>query len=84
MSKWFKVNRRLTQINSRLIGFLRGGEAYVISSNIEGGWRFNFDVLCLRDSNDKKILNFILNCIWNLKVESIFGWSNIQRYFYFR
>ena len=49
-----KVNRRLTQINSRHIGFLRSGEAYVISSSIEGGWRFNFDELCLRDSNDKE------------------------------
>ena len=77
-----KVNRRLTQINSRHIGFLRSGEAYVISSNIEGGWRFNFDVPCLRDSNNKKILNFTLNCIWNLKVGSIFDWFNIQRYFW--
>ena len=50
-----KVNQRLTQINSRHIKILRSGEAYVISLNIEGGWRFNFDVLNLRDSNDKKI-----------------------------
>ena len=50
-----KVNWRLTQINSRDIGFLESGKAYVISSNIEGGWRFNFDMLCLRDSNNKKI-----------------------------
>ena len=39
-----KINRRLTQINSRHIRFLESGEAYIMSSNIEGGWRFNFDV----------------------------------------
>ena len=32
-----KVNQRLTHINSRHIRFLKSGEAYVISSNIEGG-----------------------------------------------
>ena len=62
---------------------MKSDEAYVISLNIEGGWRFNFDVLYLRDSNNKKILNFTLNCIWNMKVRSIFDWFNIQRYFYF-
>ena len=32
-----KVNQRLTQINSRHIRFLKSGETYVISSNIESG-----------------------------------------------
>ena len=49
-----RINRRLTQINSRHIGFLRSDEAYAINSNMKSGSKFNFDVLCPKSSKDKE------------------------------